>query len=116
MGNIAICGLDCSSCDAFIATKNDDNELRKKTAEKWAKDYNHSGLKAENIHCAGCLSQIGPVFQYCEMCEVRKCGFEKKVKNCGECDSYPCDKITNLHKKTDMGKEVCDNIKNKQNN
>lgn len=30
---IAYCGLDCEKCDAFIATKNNDNLLREKTAK-----------------------------------------------------------------------------------
>ena len=29
---IAFCGLDCEKCDAYIATKNDDQALREKTA------------------------------------------------------------------------------------
>ena len=32
---IAYCGLDCESCDAYLATVNDDQELRKKTAKLW---------------------------------------------------------------------------------
>jgi len=32
--HIAMCGLDCSSCNAFIATKINDDGLRKKTAEE----------------------------------------------------------------------------------
>ncbi|GEM_PF-1574542 len=31
--NMAICGLDCGSCPAFIATKNNDSELRIKTGK-----------------------------------------------------------------------------------
>ena len=31
---IAFCGLDCEKCDAYIATKNDDQALREKTA-RW---------------------------------------------------------------------------------
>ena len=34
---IGYCGLDCEKCDAYIATKNNDNELRAKTAEEWSK-------------------------------------------------------------------------------
>lgn len=33
---IAFCGLDCEKCDAYIATKNDDQALREKTAKLWA--------------------------------------------------------------------------------
>ena len=31
---IACCGLNCETCEARIATINDDNELRKKVAKE----------------------------------------------------------------------------------
>ena len=34
---IGYCGLDCEKCDAYIATVNDDQTLREKTAKLWAK-------------------------------------------------------------------------------
>ena len=34
---IAYCGLDCETCEARIATVNDDNELREEVA-KWCRD------------------------------------------------------------------------------
>ena len=33
---IGYCGLDCEKCDAYIATVNDDQALREKTAKMWA--------------------------------------------------------------------------------
>ena len=33
---IAYCGLDCEKCDAYLATINNDQHLREKTAELWA--------------------------------------------------------------------------------
>lgn len=33
---IAYCGLDCEKCDAYLATINDDQALREKTAKLWA--------------------------------------------------------------------------------
>ena len=29
-------GLDCSKCDAYIATITSDNKLREETAKKWS--------------------------------------------------------------------------------
>jgi len=97
---IAICGLDCSSCAAFIATKNDDDELRKKTAKEWTERYKESNrnrppIKPEEINCRGCLSD-GPVYLYCQRCDIRKCGFDKRIKNCKECNDYKCKKLVEL--------------------
>lgn len=96
---IAICGLDCSSCAAFIATKNNDDELRKKTAKEWTKRYvshNKSPVKPEDIYCLGCLSQVGPIYLNCLKCEIRECGLAKGIKNCQECKNYKCDKLIEL--------------------
>lgn len=92
-----MCGLDCGSCAAFIATKNNDDVLREKTAKKWSKIKNRA-IKSENINCYGCLSQNKPIYKKCLVCEVRKCGIEKGIKNCKECKNYKCEKLVVLQK------------------
>lgn len=52
---IACCGLDCESCDARIATVNNDNELREKTARKWSELNNEPAITAETINCMGAV-------------------------------------------------------------
>lgn len=98
--HIAICGLDCSSCTAFIATQNNDDSLREKTAREWTERYRKDGrnrppVKAEDINCNGCLSD-GPIYLYCRQCKIRQCGLEKNIKNCSECADYRCDKLIEL--------------------
>ena len=44
---IACCGLDCESCDARIATVENDNELKEKTARKWSVMNNAPEITAE---------------------------------------------------------------------
>jgi len=92
---IAYCGIICSECPAFLATqKNDDNE-RKKVAEMWSKQFN-AEFKPEDINCDGCLSESERLFNYCRVCEIRKCGQEKGVKNCAYCDDYACETLNKL--------------------
>ena len=94
---IAVCGLNCGECEAFIATKNNDDVLRKKLANEWGKMYNYD-FKIEDINCSGCKIE-GQHIGYCGMCEVRKCGISKKVENCGLCSTYPdCDIINGFLK------------------
>lgn len=89
-----MCGLDCTKCEAFIATKTNDNKLREKTAKEWTKRYKvEPALKPEDIDCLGCLSREKPLYRHCFVCEVRKCGLEKGFKNCKECADYKCDKL-----------------------
>jgi len=98
--HMAMCGLSCASCDAFIATQNNDDELRKETAREWTKRYesgnrNRPPVKPEDINCNGCLSD-GPIYLYYRQCKIRKCGLAKEVKNCKECPDYKCVKLVEL--------------------
>ena len=83
---IACCGIDCEYCDARIATVNNDNELREKTAKKWSEMYHAPTISAESIHCVGCRID-GPKVGHCSECEICKCVIEKGFNTCGECAS-----------------------------
>ncbi len=85
---IAMCGLICTDCPAYIATQRSDDEERKKIAEKWTTDK--YPLKPEDINCDGCLAIGKRLIKFCVDCETRRCGFEKKVENCAHCDIFPC--------------------------
>jgi len=89
---IAYCGLTCSECEAFLATQNNDQELRKKVAAQWAVEYK-SEIKPEDINCVGCTSAEGAHIGYCGMCEIRSCAAKRSVRNCAYCPEYACDKL-----------------------
>jgi len=97
---IAFCGLNCSSCNAFIAFKTNDEKLREITAKKWSEDFGHNNppLRPDDINCTGCLSRKEPLFMHCNVCEVRRCGLKKKIKNCRDCENYKCDMLRKLQK------------------
>jgi len=106
-----MCGLDCSDCPCFIAYQNNNEELREKTAKRWAKMHNNPDLKPSDINCCGCLSLEEPLFSHCKVCEIRKCGLAQGVQNCGECLTYSsCEKIKKFHEEVPESKEVCDNF------
>lgn len=82
---IACCGLDCETCDARIATVNNDDRLRKETAQKWSIMNNTSAITPETINCTGCRVD-GVKFAYCsDYCEIRKCARSKGFNTCGDC-------------------------------
>lgn len=85
MGNmIAYCGLDCETCDAYLATIHDDQELREKTAKLWA-ELNQAPILPEHINCEGCRAE-GVKTIYCEsLCGIRQCAMQKGVTTCGGC-------------------------------
>lgn len=81
---IAYCGLNCETCDAYIATKKDDQALREKTAKLWA-ELNQAPILPEHINCEGCRGN-GRKTVYCEsLCGIRQCALQKGVKTCGDC-------------------------------
>jgi hypothetical protein len=50
---IACCGIDCETCNARIATVNNDNELRAQTAKMWSEMYEAPHITADTINCMG---------------------------------------------------------------
>lgn len=107
---VAFCGIDCGACPAYVATVNDDDEKRRKTAEQWSAEYKTS-LEPGDINCMGCLSKDGPVFDYCARCEVRECGMARGVENCAHCDDYACDKLTKFLEMVPAARNKLDEIK-----
>lgn len=84
---IAYCGLDCEKCDAYLATINDDQGLREKTAKLWT-ELNNVPILPEHINCQGCrVSGIKTV--YCDsLCTIRQCAMKKRVTTCGDCPNF----------------------------
>jgi hypothetical protein len=95
---ISCCGLDCATCDARIATVNNDDELRKATAEKWRIQYNVPEISPLMINCTGCREE-GVKLAHVSVCEIRKCAIAKGYKTCGECkDMETCILVAAIHK------------------
>lgn len=81
---IGYCGLDCEKCDAYIATINDDQVLREKTAKLWS-ELNNAPILPEHINCQGCRVE-GVKTVFCDsFCEIRQCALKKEMITCGEC-------------------------------
>ena len=110
---IAYCGLACSSCPTFIATQNDDDIAREKTAAFLSEKYGLS-FKPEEINCDGCLSSGARLIGYCHTCEVRKCAIKKGVANCATCDEQPCEKLVQFHEFSPEAKACFEALVKKQ--
>jgi hypothetical protein len=108
---ISFCGLLCSDCGAFIATQSNDNKKRAEVAQLWSKQYSVN-LKPEDINCDSCASNSDRHFSHCSVCEIRKCGKQKKIANCAHCTDYPCEKLSAFLKLVPDAKSRLDEIKN----
>jgi hypothetical protein len=95
---ISCCGLNCATCDARIATINNDDQLRNTTAEKWKVAYKTADLSSEMINCTGCREE-GAKFSHCDVCEIRNCVKAKGYDTCGDCkDMETCSIVSGVHK------------------
>ena len=92
---IAYCGLDCEKCDAYLATVNDDQALREKTAKLWS-ELNHVTILPEQINCEGCRVD-GVKTVYCEsLCGIRQCARKKGFETCGDCPEMETCRIVGM--------------------
>jgi len=106
----AFCGLACHLCEARLATENDDDRKRAEVAALWSKLYK-TDIKAEDIHCYGCLSRGKQIFNYCKVCEIRACGRERNLPNCAYCTDYPCKKLDFIFKVAPEARRRLDGIR-----
>lgn len=106
---IACCGLDCEKCDARIATVNNDDQLRIKTAELWSQ-LNNAEITPEMINCTGCRLP-GAKTPFCDyICPIRQCAREKNYATCQDCpDMDGCPVLATI---TANAPEALANLKN----
>jgi hypothetical protein len=107
---VAYCGVVCSECPTYQVTQNNDNEARSKIAAEWSQRYKMS-VKPEAVVCDGCLAVGKRLIGYCNVCEIRKCGMDNKVLNCGYCKEYPCDRLNKVHKISKNARDRLDAIR-----
>lgn len=102
---IAICGLDCETCDARIATFNNDDALREKTAKLWS-EMNGVPITPEMINCTGCRTE-GVKTPFCDLiCPIRKCAKSKDLATCGNCPTMEvCETVDMVHKNNPEAKD-----------
>jgi hypothetical protein len=94
---ISCCGLNCTTCEARIATVKNDDELRRATAEKWGKLFNVPDMSPAMINCTGCREE-GVKLAHASICEIRKCADLKGFITCGECSEMEiCNIVAPIH-------------------
>jgi hypothetical protein len=92
---IAFCGLDCSTCEAYIATQANDEPGKQKLLEKWRVEYNSPEMEISAVICDGChaTTRLGG---YCSFCNVRKCALGKGLQTCADCPDFACEELQNF--------------------
>ena len=97
---ISYCGLVCQGCPIYWATRESNDEKRKKMRVEIAlqiKKQDGVEYKPQDINdCDGCKTENGRLFPGCEKCEIRKCARQKGIENCAHCNEYACEWIDNF--------------------
>lgn len=108
---IAYCGLICTDCPAYLATKANDAEAAEKVAAQWRKEFNAPNLTVDYVYCDGCLGEGGRKCGHCAECAIRMCGVSRGVANCGRCPDYAaCERIGGFLKMVPDAKATLDQI------
>jgi hypothetical protein len=112
---ISYCGLLCSSCPIYLATR-EPNELRKREMIlgiiQACKEHYGIEYKYEDINeCDGCITKSQRLFCGCANCKIRMCVTQKEIENCAYCKDYPCQDLKNTFEPESGAKERLDKIK-----
>jgi len=95
---IAYCGLNCVTCQIYLATRETDPEKQRQMREQIViaiKKYLGEEKRVEDItDCDGCKAQSGRLYPHCRKCQIKKCASEKGLENCAYCGEYPCEKLS----------------------
>jgi len=81
---IAYCGLNCETCEARLATVNNDDKLRLKVAGEWS-ELNGVKITPEMINCSGCRIPGAKTVYSDSLCPIRQCARTKRISTCGNC-------------------------------
>lgn len=91
------CGDNCTCCPRYIATKRQDPLELEKVKQLWVRlGLRHPAFPVEKMACHGCIPE-----NPCAHEDLRSCVLAREIENCGGCDSYPCERISNAFEKSE---------------
>ncbi len=93
----AYCGLNCATCQAYIATQANDREAQEKLLAQWRVEYQSPEMDLQAVTCDGCTTTLR-LGGYCSQCAVRACGVAHGVVNCAHCAEFEgCEKLEQFY-------------------
>lgn len=106
---ISFCGDVCTECPRYVATMANDNNALKSFAELWFRlGFRSKVADPEEMKCFGCNRE--------KVCSngINNCNHLETIINCGECNTFPCEKINAVFEKTETAyktsKDKCSEI------
>jgi hypothetical protein len=112
---ISYCGLICSTCPIYVATKTADVEeqtrIRTGVAKTLEQAYGIYFEASDIADCDGCRTPGGRLFSACNDCRIRNCAKQKIVENCAHCTDYICKELETFFQKDASAKERLDTLR-----
>jgi len=97
MNMIGMCGDNCTYCPRYIATQNRSAQELEKVKELWIRlGLRDDDFPVEDMVCHGFTPE-----NKCAYAELFTRVSSKAHDNCGLCDDYPCQIITNAFDKSE---------------
>lgn len=109
---IAACGLVCSNCEAYIATKTNDSDAIARVAGEWSAKYG-ADIKPEYVWCDGCMTEGDKKCGHVGECQIRACVIERRLANCAGCSDFGCGKINELLNAAPEARKTMDSLRRK---
>ncbi len=113
---IAYCGIECHTCPIHMATVETNKEVQAQKRTEIARIlrelYSINHTPEEITDCDGCKAINVRLYVGCLDCEIRKCGIERKLENCGFCKDYACEKLTAFLTKEPEAKKYLEKVRN----
>jgi hypothetical protein len=88
---LAYCGIDCTTCEEYLATEEGASEGCVELLAYWKCEY--PDITYDEVTCYGCREAGARLFFLCEKCEIRRCARQRGVETCADCTDYPCKKL-----------------------
>lgn len=90
LDHLAYCCLNCYECELFIATRDNNEQLKAEVVQKWNIKQDEN-FNLQDFGCLGCKSEKLAFF--CKDCNVKKCAIQKGFQICAQCEDLDyCDK------------------------
>ena len=97
--DLAYCGLDCTLCDEYRATRSGDVVALEAARVRWG----HESL--QDTLCDGCRGG-GRLTGSCSRCAVRICAGVRGVASCAACPEYACAPLEQVLARTPAAREA----------
>ena len=114
---IAACGIDCSICDSYKVTMEQDLKAAESLVAwyskmRWiGKNEGAEAVMKKAPLCKGCWNIADDCFFKCNgNCDWHICCKNRQINHCGECKDFPCERYKNWSNENEYYKKAMERL------